>query len=164
MARWRARAHVCLRIPQCTFQMQTSCSQHYPFNAVSCILSMGNPYGTTPVVGPPSPMCKFPLHLYRPLLPVPMSTMLPCGLDVRTQLLRLIRRKAQEWLIHVPLLCFVVYVCLDLHTGMMYVGQPTRCPYSASDSTVQGVHRALCPRCAKQSAVFHHRYPRVPGS
>ena len=36
--------------------------------------------------------------------------------------------------------------------------------WPSASHTPWGAHRALCPRCAKKSAVSHPRQPRVPGS
>ena len=44
--------------------------------------------------------------------------------------LRTVRRKAHtnEWYVHVPPPHYVVYVCINLRTGMLYVGQTSKSP------------------------------------
>ena len=65
--------------------------------------------------------------------------------------LRVLRRKSHvgEWYVHVPPPAFLVYVCVNLRTGAVYVGQTSQAP-------IQRLRKHYCDaRAGTHSASFH---------
>ena len=59
-----------------------------------------------------------------------MQTSIPYWPYTSLPALRVLRRKSHvgEWYVHVPPLAFLVYVCVNLRSGAVYIGQISKAP------------------------------------